>query len=230
MQIVVASCGKYSDAWGPFVDLFHKFWPECSYPLNLITDYQTAPWKGDKAIELGQDLGWGNNLIAGFRKLENPQYVFLFQEDFFISNFVDTDKVKMALCEMRMNPNIACFRFYPCPGPDFPLTNWFGLITQKAPYRVSCQAAIWRRQELELLLRDCNTAADFEIMGTQKSQNRCACIKYYSVNRDDPAKWPLQYYCSAITRGAWNPDAVAYVKAQGIAIDTTKRPFLHCPS
>lgn len=227
MEIVVASCGKYSDAWKPFVGLFRKFWPDCPYKLNLITDKLTAPWDGDNAIVVGDDLGWGDNLVAGLRSLKSyAKHILLLQEDFFLNAPVNSDTIRSVLSEMNSNPNIGCFRLYPCPGPDLPFSDWYGLIRHDAPYRVSCQAAIWYRPELEIMAVHQGTAADFEIIGTARSKNRCACVKFMSIKRyDDTNKWPFQYYCSAITRGMWEPDAVAFARAQGIDVDTTKRPI-----
>jgi hypothetical protein len=229
MDIVVASCGAYADAWKPFVRLFRKFWPDCPYKLFLITDKLAEPWEGDKAIVIGDDLGWGDNLVAGLRQMNGVRNVLLLQEDFFLSAPVNTDFLKRAEEEMMQNPACACFRLYPCPGADVPLTDWYGLIKHDAPYRVSCQAAIWYRPELEVMALHQPTAADFEIDGTRRAVKRCQCVKFFSVLRNDPKDWPFQYYCSAITRGQWTPDAVDFVKAQGIEIDTSKRPIMHCP-
>lgn len=224
MDIIVASCGAYSDAWAPFVGLFRKFWPDCPYRLCLVTDHLTQSWPGDVAVEVGADLGWGPNLRVGMAKLGYPRHVLLLQEDFFLSAPVKTEVVKRALEMMLSSGHNACFRLYPCPGADVPFDDWHGLIRHDAQYRVSCQAAIWFRPELEVLLHDQPTAAHFEIDGTRRSSNRCRCLKYFSILRQpDPNTWPLQYYCSAISRGQWEPDAVAFARAQGVVVDTSRR-------
>ena len=229
MQIIVASCGAYSDAWAPFYALFQKFWPDCPWPLTLVTDAHANLWPGEKSIEIGCDLGWGPNIVVGLRKLNNPRHFLLLQEDFFLSQPVNNNMVQEALAMMSATSGAGCFRLFPCPGPDAPLTDWYGLIKHQAAYRVSCQAAIWFRPEFESLAFDCRTAADFEIQGTLRASKRCACVKYYSVLRNDPNTWPINYYCSAIARGQWMPEAVEFVKAQGIPIDTSKRPIMGCP-
>lgn len=229
MDIVVASCGTYSDAWAPFVHLFRKFWPDCPYRLCLVTDRLAEPWPGDIAVEIGADMGWGPNLVAGIRKLGSPQHVLLMQEDFFLNAPVRTDVIARALKVMQEGWTNACFRLYPCPGPDVPLEDWYGLIRHDAPYRVSCQAAIWSRPELEVLLRDMSTAANFEIDGTRRCQKRCRCLKFYSVLRGESNQWPMQYYCSAISRGEWEPDAVAFARTQGAVVDTNRRAVRGCP-
>lgn len=225
MDIVVASCAAYSDAWVPFVGLFRKFWPDCPYRLCLVTDRLAEPWAGDVAIEIGQDLGWGPNLVAGLRKLGGSPHVLLMQEDFFLSAPVRTDVVARALAVMRESNHNACFRLFPCPGPDMALNDWYGLVKHDAPYRVSCQSAIWLRSELEFMAHEMPTAAHFEIEGTCKSAKRCGCLRFFSTLRTESSLWPLQYYCSAITRGQWEPDAVAFARAQGVSVDTSRRPL-----
>lgn len=210
--------------------LFRKFWPDCPYRLCLITDRLSASWSGDAAVEVGSDLGWGANLMVGMAKLGYPRHVLLMQEDFFLSAPVKTDEIKRALSIMLESGNNACFRLYPCPGPDVPLDRGYGLIGHNAAYRVSCQAAIWHRPELEVLAHDARTAAEFELVGTPRSTKRCGCLRYFSVLRDpDPSNWPMHYYCSAISRGEWEPDAVAFARAQGVPVDTGRRPVRGCP-
>ena len=221
--VIVPSTTHYSDAWGPFVALFRKFWPDCPYKLVLITDFKSDPWDGDDAIVIGRDYGWCKNLVRGLNEIKSD-HVIMLQEDFFLNAPTDTAYIQKAL-EMTIDKNLACFRLYPCPGPDWPLGDDYGLISVGKPYRVSCQAAIWSREELYEIAGhpQINSPREFEIDGTNFVNSEHTVCQYYSVKRD-PNQWPLQYYCSAITRGEWNPDAVTFVKSLGIPINNSRRP------
>lgn len=224
MEIVIPSTTKYSDAWGPFVALFRKFWQDCQYPLTLITDTKTDPWDGDNAIVIGQDLGWCANFRKGLEQVDS-EFILMLQEDFMLNAPVDHAYVNKALKMMLDDDSIGCFRLYPCPGPDITLGADYGQIDSNAKYRVSCQSAIWRKSHIMDILARFNTPREFEIDGTNYVNNNCNNYKYLSVKRE-PNQWPIQYYCSAITRGSWNPDAVAFVKSFGIPIDTSRRCML----
>ncbi len=221
MEIIVPSTHKYSDAWGPFVALFRKFWPDCQFPLTLITDTQNERWDGDEAIVIGEDKGWCRNFLLGLQKVD-ADFILLMQEDFFLNRPVDKAFIARALKMMLDDDKIGCFRLYPCPGPDVPLGDDYGLIKPDAPYRVSCQSAIWRKTTIIEVLARNNSPREFEIDGTRQMAQNGQHWKFLSVMRE-PNAWPLQYYCSAITRGEWTPDSIEFVKSHGIPIDTSRR-------
>lgn len=224
MQIVVPSTTRYSDAWGPFVALFRKFWPDCQFPLSLITDTKSDPWNGDESIVIGEDKGWCTNFLLGLDRID-AEFVLMMQEDFLLNYPVDKAFITKALKILLDDDKADCFRLYPCPGPDIPIGEDYGLIKPGASYRVSCQSAIWRKTALMDILGQCRTPREFEINGTEYSNKNLANRHYFSVMRE-PNKWPLQYYCSAITRGEWTPDSVEFVKSHGIPIDTSRRPIM----
>lgn len=224
MQIVIPSTTHYSDAWGPFVALFRKFWPDCQFPLTLITDTKTDPWDGDEAIVIGEDRGWCRNLRDGLAQID-AEFVLIMQEDFLLNTAPDVLFIMKALKILLDNDQADCFRLYPCPGPDILMGDDYGLVRAGAAYRVSCQAAIWRKSAIMEILGHFNTPREFEINGTEFVNRFKTDRQYFSVMRE-PNKWPLQYYCSAITRGEWTPDSIAFVKSHGIPIDTSRRPTM----
>lgn len=220
--VLVPSTTHYSDCWGPFMTLLSKFWPDCPYKVTLLTDYKTDPWDGDDAIVLGNDYGWCKNLVHGLNKID-ADYIIMLQEDFFFNAPVDQAFVQRAL-ELTESENLACFRLYPCPGPDFTIMKDIGVIRPGRPYRVSCQGAIWKKEELYEIAGhpNINTPREFEIDGTNLVNKEHVNCQYYSVSRE-PDKWPFQYYCTAVCRGEWDPNALSFVKSLGIPIDTSRR-------
>lgn len=224
MQIVVPSTTHYSDCWHPFMALFRKFWTDCQFPVTLITDTQTDPWEGDEAIVMGQDYGWCKNFLLGLEKVDS-EFVLMMQEDFFLNYPVDKAFVMKALKILLDEDRADCFRLYPCPGPEIPIGEDYGLIKAGAPYRVSCQSAIWRKSALMDICSRFDKPGQFEMNGTEYVNMNKADRYYFSVMRE-PNAWPLQYYCTAIVKGEWNPGAVEFVKKQGIPIDTSRRPIM----
>lgn len=228
MHIVVPSCAAYSDAWGPFVALFRKYWPDCPYPVTLITDCADQSWDLGNVIALGSDSGWCANFLKGLEQIK-AERILLLQEDFWFNSAPDAPFIERALEMMKSDQKVACFRLYPCPGPEVEVAPRVGLIRPSASYRVSCQAAIWRDDELRWLLSKNNTPREFEIDGSQQSAAERSDRRYLSVMEPDANKWPLQYYCTSIVRGEWDPNALEFCQRVGVPVDTSRRSTLFCP-
>lgn len=92
LAVLVPSCDKYADLWKPFFTLFWKFWPDCPFPVYLLTNISTIDDNRVQVLPVGQDVSWSDNLAKTLEKL-NYEYVFLFLDDLFLVGRVDTEKV-----------------------------------------------------------------------------------------------------------------------------------------
>jgi hypothetical protein len=196
----------YQDAWDPFLRLFKKFWPDCPHELLLITDRDRpgASWC---------------SVVADFAA-RNKGAVMLLQEDFFLTAPVNNRLVDAAILEMQVR-NAAMVRLYPCPGGDVDYgSRYFAEIPKGARYRVSCQASIWNSSVLYEIASHCNTAADFEIDGTAISER---FDEPFLAFKREAKPWPIEYLCSGISRGKWNPDAKRLFEQHGISADYSLR-------
>lgn len=222
MKIIVPTCRSYADAWEPFHGLMSKFWLDCPYPVFTVTDFMPsvyAPHKGENYIVLGMDYGWCMN-IAKAMEQEPDDFYLILQEDFFFSDKVDQTLVESALSLLKARPEAAMVRLMPCPGPDIDVDKDFGKILYKSPYRVSCQATIWKKEPLLTILRSVQgSAIDFEIKGQSVDLSKW---EFFCAHRILPFRFP--YLVSAISRGQWNPDALKLCKEHGIYLDSSKRP------
>lgn len=220
----MASCWKYRDAWKPFFSLLERFWPNCPYEIDLLTDVDVEAGRGVPAsvnTRIYQtDTPWCR-MLSHFTGI-NDEIVMLFQDDFFIHAPVQPDAIDEALEQMR-ELNAGMVRLYPCPGSNLDYGNGhFGFVTKETPYRISCQVSLWRSQYLHTLSRDFNTPTEFEFQGTQLSNQLPDVVLAW---KRDAEPWPLQYLCSGISRGRWNPDAKRLCDQYGIVNDWTMRPF-----
>ena len=165
-------------------------------------------------------MGWSRNLYTGLAALHSDIVLFM-QEDFFICGPVDEAYIIKAIRQMQQHSDISCFRLMPCPGPDKDIDADHGQIAQDAPYRVSCQAALWRREDLMGICQRTTSPGSFEIEGTRLASDLRTV--FLSVRRDRNP-WPLPYLVSAVSRGLWNPDAITLCNKLKIPIDTENRP------
>ena len=84
VAIVISSCDAFFDAWRPFHSFLRKFWPDCPFPIFLITNELEISSPRIHAIAVGPDRGWSSNLIAALEQIAFP-HILYFQEDYFLT-------------------------------------------------------------------------------------------------------------------------------------------------
>lgn len=216
MRLAVISCAAYADAWWPLFQLLDKFWPAHPWP-DLVTD--ECPILGNyRAVAYGKNQSWCSVLAQYAASINEP--VLLFQEDFFPSMPFRDDLIDHGLLQMKKR-HAAAVRLYPCPGGDEDYGDLFyARVRAGAPYRISCQAAIWRPDYLEMIARKFDTASRFEVEGSRLSNELPDEILAF---KRDKTPWPLEYLCSGITRGKWTQGAKNLCNQHGIDVDWTRR-------
>src|SRR4051812_43328145 len=111
--IVVPSCDAYEDAWLPFFSFFFKYWPDCPFPVYLITDSKIYPDNRVKTLALGKDYGWADNMKISLDKIPEEYFIY-FLEDVFITKKVDTSRI-LRFLELAKKENVSCLRLFPEP-------------------------------------------------------------------------------------------------------------------
>lgn len=217
MRIAVISCSKYADCWPAFFGLFRKFWPDCPYPVTLVTDGFAGPFKGEYFCSEGNWCQILNRFAAS-----GDDEVLLLQEDFLLNAPVRQDLVAYGLGQLKARA-AGLVRLYPCPGANEDYGDpHFGKVKPWTEYRVSCQASIWNARYLQTITGQCTTPWDFEIRGSRISS---ALAREVLAFKRDSGPWPLEYICSAISRAKWNPDAKILCDREGITVDWSLRDF-----
>jgi hypothetical protein len=213
---VVASYDGCSDIWPGFFSLVSRFWPDLPYPLYLISNHLT--FSGDRvgALRVGDDLSWSETLARGLEGLTN-RYVLLILDDFFLTAPVDTARV-LRMHAAMIAKGAVYLRLAPNPAADRPCADMpeIGIITKGAPYRTSLQMAFWDRRVLLDLLRREESAWDFEIKGSLRSD--ALDEPFLGMSSDFAVP-----YRHVLRRGKLLPDAVRYFASLGVDFDMTKR-------
>jgi len=231
LRIAVISCWGYRDAWKPFFELLDKFWPNCPYPVDLLTDRMEVYSDTKQAtVSLGKYSGKRDvivhpgswcEILADYAAGLGEEPCMLFQEDFLLTASVKQELIEDALD--WLNFGMGMVRLYPCPGANQDgLDTNYAIIPQGLPYRISCQVSIWRPQFLYAIASRFNTPSEFEIEGTKLADELLDAVMAF---KRDLQPWPLEYLCSAISRGKWNPDAKKLCEANGIQADWSMREF-----
>src|SRR3989338_8360512 len=164
-SIVVSSFDGNADIWDPFFTLFFRYWPNCPYPVYLITNRKEYSDKRVITIKVGDDKGWATNIRNALKDISTP-YVINLMEDFLIEKPVNNRYIQSLVDYASLN-KIAYIRLLPNPGPDKYFLNDLSLgeIDKKSSYRTSLHAAIWGKKVFLDLLVDGENPWNLELEG-----------------------------------------------------------------
>jgi hypothetical protein len=213
--ILVPSCDKYADLWKPFFTLFRKFWPDCPYPVYLISNKSVFEDSRVRTVLVGRDVSWSDNLFKALSGI-NYDYVLLFLDDLFLVDYVDTGQVVRVL-DWAIRSQVRYIRLNSCQKPDYPCNDIAGIVSPGTIYRTSTVASAWEKQMLLTLLRPGESAWDFEIKGTIRSDEFDG---FYST-------WENCFpVINGVIKGKWLPFAVKKIESLGANIDLSRRPIM----
>ena len=165
--VLVPSCDGYSDLWKPFFTLFWKFWPDCPLPVYLLSNFASVADDRARALHVGEDVSWSDNLAKALASL-NYEYIFLFLDDLFLTGNVDT-KTVLGILNWAVRSKINYLRFNPSPKADRLYNDIVGVVSPGTIYRTATVMSLWRKEVLLNLLRPGESAWDFEIKGSIRS-------------------------------------------------------------
>ena len=230
--ILVNTCDDYEDCWNPFFTLLEKYWPKCNAPIYLNTENKIwqHPRLDIRCTTVQKNapnrLAWSKQLIAALDQIENP-VVLYFQEDYFIHQNVRSELIELAVQYMLDHPevkHIALTRHGTIGPHEHYKADWVKKIKQKARYRISTQAALWRVDTLKSYLCPEENPWMFEIYGTWRAHRRQEC--FLCAAFDDLHGGPaIDYLHTGIIKGKWLPEIQQVFQSNGIYIEYEKRGF-----
>ncbi len=226
--ILITSCDAFEDCWAPYAHGLHKYWPDCPFPVFLITNEKVFPDPSITSLQIRPDRGWAKNLRQAMDSVDAEVLLYT-HEDFWLRSPVDTEEIR-EFVDHVVAGRADYIRLYPAPGPDRPFTPdpRLGVLAEKAPYRTSLQTALWRKSMLQELLCDDESCWQFELDGTPRSRvytDRFLCVQPAKAVRGRSRPIGLDYVCTAINKGRWATEAVEYAKREGLSIDFSNRPL-----
>lgn len=234
--ILVNSCDKYEDAWYPLFKIMKAEWKDRKWPIVLNTESKTFDYEdmGIKTFRLyqpGVKDKWGKRLIETLKRIDT-EYVLMYLDDFFLTRPVNQNMLDQCIEWLDKNDDVAVFCFMPAYGENIKDGRFEGFEKrpQDGDYRLNCQAALWRKEELIEYTKPNYNPWEWEIFGsirTRKSKK-----SYYSIIKG--VELPFEYQLSegtGIYRGRWVDKVVIPIfKKHDINIDFSirgieKEPF-----
>jgi hypothetical protein len=235
--LLVNTTDSFSDCWEPFFKLFSIYWTEYEGKIYLNTEYKNysyknlniIPVKGCSVKLCEHKITWSECLKRALESIDNDIVLYM-QEDYFLKDTVKNEIVEKYVRLMKEHEDIHCIHLTDqAVIADKKSKDYNGLYTValKQRYRISCQAALWRKDVLLSYLRPYENAWQFEEFGSRRG----AALKhnFYVVDKN----WVklnkfeiIPYIFTGIVQGRWNEEVVSLFAEHGIEIDFTKRGFL----
>ncbi len=175
ITLLVSSCDKYEDAWGPYFALIKKFWPEHPKNVCLITETKSFSCEGIniKVYNYDKSLTWSERLYRTLEKIDTKYIVFSL-EDFFLLDYVKQDRIDECYNWMEENPDIAVCRLFSSNNSNLKQTEKykdFCIADNTIGYRLETQVALWNRETLMSFIDLSEDPWQFESRGTERIKN-----------------------------------------------------------
>ena len=236
--ILVNTCDKFDDCWMPFFQLMKKNWQNLNAPILLNTEYKTFTYEGleiksaqvclKNNCQSGRKASWGQCLKWAIDQIETDLILYM-QEDYFLKSRVDDYQINRLVQMLTDNRQIKCLHLTDqAVKADTPSEfEKLNIVNRKQPYRVSCQAAIWRKDELLKLISVRESGWQFEKYASKRSSligNLYLAVDKSWVRLNQYEIIP--YVFTGIIQGKWKQEAVDLMKHESINIDFSKRGIL----
>src|SRR5882762_11753556 len=95
LSIVVQTCDKYFDLWGPFYTLFGRYWHDCPFPIYHVSETKVLNLQKVTPVTTG-NLEWSARLLAALNQIES-RYVLVLLDDYFLLKKVDDAQMQKCL-------------------------------------------------------------------------------------------------------------------------------------
>jgi len=210
---------SYTDLWKIFFKLFYRFWPDCPFKVyffsNHVENKDISYLPKVKNILIKDALSWSELLKRGLNFVDE-KYVLLFLDDYFLVNFVNTNKI-LEIISWLLRENANYLRMIPTSKPDKSYNKLVGIVSKGTIYRTSISLPVWNKKVLFDLLKIGESAWEFEIYGTIRSDNY---DKFFST-------WEKCFsLINGVVKGKWQRNAVKKINSLGIEIDLNVRDMM----
>ncbi|MCC2624722.1 MAG: hypothetical protein K0R14_595 [Burkholderiales bacterium] len=215
LGVVIGSCDKNCDLWDIFFDLFFKHWPDIPYPVYLIANHKQFKHERVTTLLAGDDLSWSTTILKALSGFPHSHLLFWLDDVFPIAP-IDSAQIDKFYA-WGVNNKARYVRLMPHPGKA---KVWnpegVGELERDSEYRVCLFSSIWSVETLKTLLKDGESAREFEVLGSLRSRTMDG---FYCTR-----KWLLKnHLIHGVHKKVWFPSGVRALKKLGYTPDFTKR-------
>jgi hypothetical protein len=208
---VVVSCDKYSDLWEHFFTLFRRHWPDCPFPVHLVTNHKCNSIDGVTVVAIGDDRSYSDNLRLALDRIGH-EWIVMWLDDVFLSGRVDTARLSRMFEHARRVGS-----GYLKLAADMPMAyegdsgQEIGPLPKGIRYRAAVGMALYHRNTLLDLLTPGASAWDLD------RSDLCDRLDapFYAFT-PSAAKSPPIPYVHLLVKGKWFLDALPFLRREGL--------------
>ena len=214
IAFVVLSCDRYSDLWRPCIARLKRHWPRMPFRIYLVANQKKFEGSGVRTLLTGKDIDWSSTVRRALQQVAES-HVFFWFDDVFLRAPVDEDEVLRHL-QWSIGNDADYLRLRSLPRPGARVADNIGRLVEGVPYRNTCFAALWKKEVFLEILKDGESAGQFEMQGTKRTH---PYSRFYGVYR-----CPLDYV-HGVVRGTWLRSALRELILSG-DVRAAERPVM----
>lgn len=234
-SILINTCDKFEDCWMPFFKLFKLYWPDCQGKIYLNTEYKDFSYPGLDVVAVkgcekhnvprNKRATWSQCLRWALEEMDTDVVLYM-QEDYFLDAPVDCQRFEHFLKLISGDKSIPCIQLTTAGIPMTHKADFEELYHSNPNHYsyLSCQASLWQRSVMLSLIRDHETAWNFEWWGSKRA--KYLHLDFLTVNHNLLQKSPIiPYIATGVVGGKWYLPIVDVFKKHNIIIDFSLRGF-----
>ena len=207
VAILVSSYDGAQDLWLPVSQSYEKYWSDCPYKIYLGTNFKDPNLSIFEALKIGNENSWSDNLFKCLNKIKE-EYIILIFDDVFLYKKINTEKITSIVDEAVIK-NWSYLRLSPRPKFDRYVSKNIGIINKNRLYRTSTAWALFKKDVLIDLLDKKESAWDFEIKGSERSNKY---NDFYSVDVE------ILPYLNGVVKGKWVNKVYRHLKKENFDV------------
>ena len=187
---------------------------DCPLRLNLLSNNKSYVSHKVNTIKVGKDISWSDNLLRGIQELKND-YILVLLDDLLLKNKISNNYFNQISNWVSKNdPNY--LRLCISHKPNY-FDDLIGELPKFTPYKTSTMPSIWKKSVLKELLKEGESAWDFEINGSKRAYKY---DRFYAVYNN------FIFYKNSIIKGKWRRSIIKDDTNYGLNIKDLSRPIM----
>ncbi len=236
-SILINTCDKFEDCWDPFFKLWAIYWPEYKGTIFLNTEYKDYSYPGLNIVSLKvceknkvsqkQRATWSQCLKWALESIDSDIVLYM-QEDYFLTDRVKNESIEYFGELMYKTPEIPCIQLTHAGIPALRKSQYDFLYTSDSDFfsYVSCQASFWRKNVMLSLIREHETAWNFEWWGSKRAKHLGYQFLVVDPQIFSPEKNLIfPYILTGVIGGKWYRPVVELFEKHNIKMDYSIRGF-----
>lgn len=172
LALIVLSCDRFASLWPLFFNRLSKYFPQNFANIYLLTNFLSFEQHIDHNIEVfdvGEDISWSSNLRKILDAIDE-QNILIMMDDAPLAKCLDRRDLQNYY-DLFQKKEMNYLNLKASPLPNCNIEDAVGMLRPKTGYRAAVVPCLWKKSILLELLRDEESAWEFEINGSNRSDD-----------------------------------------------------------